>query len=392
LRYAGFSVATPGKIPGSGLVYEAVSFAAGHLLPLGPDRHKKKMLWIQLRKLRGADSAARVAAAHVLAERGNRKAVEPLGVALEDRAWAERSAAAVALGKIGSGRAQPFLTAALADDPEVDVRCSAAWALGRIGGKAAIAPLAGALSDADDSVRRVAVEALTKIGTALALEGLTRALSDGHHDVRLAAVKGLGAIGGATTAADLLHALGDQEWSVRLAAAESVAKLEDSTAVPVLVAALRGERLAARIAAAEALGRIGDPRAAEALIESVPAGGELSECDLRVRRNVAKALGDIGKAAALPTLEALAADVYSAGIAVESMAKVMRWDAAGVESVDLQRLAELEDVQQVPWMIEEAVEESTGRVVVRQGRPWTVDATDLRALALAELRRREKDQ
>ena len=53
------------------------------------------MLWLHLRKLKGADGEARSRAAHALAERGNPKAVAPLGAALADRSWDERASAAI---------------------------------------------------------------------------------------------------------------------------------------------------------------------------------------------------------------------------------------------------------------------------------------------------------
>ena len=70
---------------------------------------------------------------------------------------------------------------------------------------------------------------------------------------------------------------------------------------------------------------------------------------------------------------------------------MLRWDAANAERSDLEVLAEVDDPHQVPWMIDEAEEVASGRVVVREGKAWSVDATDLRALALAEMRRRDKD-
>ncbi len=355
------------------------------------------MIWIHLRRLKGDDGGVRARAAHALAEGGSRKAVEPLGEALGDLSWAERSAAAMALGKLGNGRAIPFLSAALcADpDPDVDVRCGAAWALGRIGSEAVFEALTAALDDDDETVRRAAAEALTKVGTLAALEGLTRALRDPHHDVRLAAVRGLGEVGSGKIASDLLAALDDSEWSVRCAAAESLSKLGDSGALPALLEALANGSVAGRLAASEALGRIGDPRAIEplaALLEqtdSVAPGPDTP--DLRLRRNVAKALGDIGTASGLPGLRALSGDAHTAGAAIEALVKVLRWDAANAERSDLEVLAEIDDPNQVPWMIDEAEEAATGRVVVREGKAWSVDATGLRALALAEIRRRDKD-
>ncbi len=353
------------------------------------------MLWLHRRKLRSADGEARTRAAHALAEGGSARAVEPLGEALSDRGWDDRSAAAVALGKLANGRGVAFLTPALAEDPDVDVRCSCAWALGRIGGNAALEPLDAALADDDDSVRRVAVEALAKVGTAAVLESLVRALGDRHHDVRLAAVKGLGSVGSGSIAPQLLAALEDSEWSVRCAAAESLATLDDSTAVPALITALAAQSLAVKLASAEALGRIGDPRAADHLVEAL--GGleglnGVAGCDLRLRRNVAKALGDIGKAAAVPALLVLATDRYTAGVAIEALGKVLRWDAAAVDQPRLRALSELSDARQAPWMIDEAEEVASGRVTVREGKDWPVDAAALRQQALAQLRRCEKDR
>jgi HEAT repeat protein len=153
--------------------------------------------------------------------------------------------------------------------------------------------------------------------------------------------------------------------------------------------------LTAKLAAAEALGRIGDPRAVEPLVASLGDLGELrgpDGCDLRLRRNVAKALGDIGKVAAIPALCVLRGDRFTAGAAIESLGKVLRWDAANAGADDLHTLAEIDDVQQAPWMIDEAREAASGDVMVREGRAWSVDSADLRAQALAELRRRENDR
>ena len=227
------------------------------------------------------------------------------------------------------------------------------------------------------------------------MASLVRALDDAHHDVRLAAVKGLGNIGSARTAPQLLAAVKDPEWSVRCAAAESLAKLDDSAAVPALADAMEQGSLTAKLAATEALGRIGDRRAVEPLVAALgDLGGlrGLQGCDLRLRRNVAKALGDIGKVVAIPALCALTGDRFTAGVAIDSLGKVLRWDAACADADHLHLLAEIDDVRQAPWMIDEAEEAASGRVMVREGRAWSVDSADLRAQALAELRRRENDR
>ena len=315
------------------------------------------MLWIQLRRLRAADGAARARAAHALAERGNAKAIEPLGAALADQSWPDRWAAAAALGKLANGRAIPHLQNALSQDAEVDVRCNAAWALGRIGGKTVVEPLAAALDDDDESARRAAAEALAEVRGAAAAEALAGALDDAHHDVRLAAVKGLSSIGNGRFAPRFLAALNDAEWSVRAAAA--------------------------------ALGRIGDPQAIDALRAVLESEGDLRNCDLRLRRNVAVALGDIGKAQGVVHLLKLSQDQYSAGVAVESLAKVVRLDAAQIPNDQLEALATLDDAEQIPWIIDEAEEAASGIANAGRRRAWRVDAADLRVLALAEVRRRD---
>ncbi len=351
------------------------------------------MLWLQLRKLKSEDGAVRTRAAHALAEGGNARAVEPLGHALADLGWDDRAAAAIALGKLANGRGVPFLVDALSADPDVDVRCSCAWALGRIGGRAIFDPLGAALEDEDEAVRRVATEAIAKVGTITALEGLGRAVADPHHDVRMAAVKGMGKLGSGRSAPQLLGALQDPEWSVRSAAAEALAKLDDSSAVPTLIDAVATGDLAAMLVATEALGNIGDPAAVETLVAAV-GGSEpqaLDDCDLRLRRNVAKALGDIGKATGLPALRRLLADRFSAGVALEAIVKVLRWDARAASEEDLQALAELVTAEQVPWMVDEIEEANTGRIIVREGKPWMVDGAEANAAALAELQRRRND-
>ncbi len=118
------------------------------------------------------------------------------------------------------------------------------------------------------------------------------------------------------------------------------------------------------------------------------AEGGLQNCDLRLRRNIAVALGDIGKAQGVAHLLKLSKDQHSAGVAVESLVKVVRCDAARIPPDQLEALATLDDVEQVPWMIDEAEEAASGTVNVGRGRPWRVDAAGLRVLALAEIRRR----
>ncbi len=346
------------------------------------------MLWLQKRKLKTGEGAARVQAAQKLGELGNSRAVGVLAEALGDPTWDDRWAAAVALGKIRNGRGVTALGRALESDEAVDVRCNAAWALGRIGGKAALGHLLAALDDQDSSVRRAAVEALAAVGKGDTVSGLVKALDDSDHDVRLTAVVALGEIGSGKAAQPLLDAMRDAEWSVRTAAAQAVAKVEDSSGLEALVGALATDHLPARIAAAESLGRIGDPRAIAPLAEMIAGTGGTPSSDLRLRRSCVKALGGIGKAAAAPQLLHMVQDRFTSGAAIESLSCIMRWDAANVGEDDVRYLATIDGVEQIPWVIDEAEEDEVDPAAVKSGRPWPVDTSELRQLASAELRAR----
>ena len=86
----------------------------------------------------------------------------------EDWAWVVRKAAAQVLGEIGDVRAVEPLIVALKNKHE-DLRKTAAEALGKIGDARAVEPLRVALKDEDRDVRKAAAKALGKIGDARAV-------------------------------------------------------------------------------------------------------------------------------------------------------------------------------------------------------------------------------
>ncbi len=134
------------------------------------------------RALRSRNELVRWSAAEALANLGTREALDCLKKAIDDQAWgvrravafglgkgvlpeeealpgliglakdphpAVRSAAARAMGRLGSPGAEPVLIALLGD-PDPQVRAEAALALGRVGGKEAIASLQGLLEDREE--------------------------------------------------------------------------------------------------------------------------------------------------------------------------------------------------------------------------------------------------
>jgi HEAT repeat protein len=191
-----------------------------------------------------------------------------LRVLREDVAWAPRSSAATALGRIGeAGPIIQALTSALAAS-DTNLRINAAVALGTIGpdSAAAIPALLTAIADmsaGQEGVRQQAAFALGRIGQATAevLQGLSRTIADPHRDPRRFAARALGDLGrGAETAVGtLIGALGDEDMFVRQDAAEALGKIGGPVAqiVPALVGQLSDEGWHVRLTAGQALGRIG---------------------------------------------------------------------------------------------------------------------------------------
>jgi HEAT repeat protein len=141
-----------------------------------------------------------------------------LGERLSNEDWDVRSAAAQALGALGTAaREQAPLLGELLSDEISEVRSAAAQALGALGPAARDqAPLlAERLSDEDSNVRDAAAQALGALGEAAQAQALlVERLSDEDSGVRAAAVQALGAMGEASKGqAPLLGGLlSDEDW------------------------------------------------------------------------------------------------------------------------------------------------------------------------------------
>lgn len=187
-----------------------------------------------------------------------------------------------ALGSLKAQAAIPALTKLL-NDPQWDVRMTAAWSLGLIGPAA---------------------------NTALpALEPL---FNDENREVRFAAISALGGIGPAAKAEMPLLAtsLRDQDGLVRCAAAAAVWGIDKDSqakmAMATLVELLEDKEQKVRHSAAQAIGRRGPEAeaAVAALVEMLNAKGTWDRFD------AIRALEEIGPQAkvAVPALTALATD------------------------------------------------------------------------------------
>lgn len=276
-----------------------------------------------------------------IVEREAREALKQIGnadvslliYALKDSDLRARRAAAQVLGDLKDARAVEPLTAAL-KDPDEDVRKSAAEALGKI--KVAevkllteVEPLIVALKDSDEDVRKSAIETLGKIGDARAVEPLIAALKDSSWGVRKAVAKVLGQIGDARAVESLVEALNDEIEYVRESAGKALQSLgwkpKDKTQQALLLVALEEWEKAAILGteaveplltvlryeegAANALGRIGDARAVEPLIAAFKNSHSPS-----LRIAAAKALVRIGDARAVELFaEVLEVSRFSGG-------------------------------------------------------------------------------
>lgn len=93
-----------------------------------------------------------------------------------DPSWWVRYAVAIALGKTKKAWAVPALARAAAEDAQWQVRMEAARALGEIGTESAVSALGASLSDIDDGVRGVAAMALGELDSERGLRLLRAAL------------------------------------------------------------------------------------------------------------------------------------------------------------------------------------------------------------------------
>ncbi len=228
--------------------------------------------------------------------------------ALGDADAAVREAAADALGKLGKDTLGTLIEALSHEHPGVRSAVARAVAqIARQSGRAGAATpaLIERLLDPDPNVRRIAAQALGQIKDAQAAPGLIERLWDEYPDVRRAAAWALGEIEDSQAASSLLQALGDSEVSVQEAAAEALGKLDNAAAlaeqgvITALLDVLAQGWEPVRRAAVRSLGSLGArigqrfPDAAEAILVSVTAA--LSDPDVDVRRQAARALGEISR-------------------------------------------------------------------------------------------------
>jgi len=284
-----------------------------------------------------------LSAIKMVGEIGDKRAVEPLSLILQDKDDNVRKAAADALGNIGDAEAIPVLSKALVESewcfirdnmPErtekekeekeeaiiiaqtekrSKFRGAIAEALGKIGDKSAIPSLQKEVAKVNDwRVQYCAINALANIGGAESAEVLIKAHALEYitaygnliewkpQDAKNALVKI-----GQPAVKPLIEALSNaKEYSSdeKDKMAAILGLIGDKSAVEALIqfllrSDLNGGYDHAKMTAAEALGTFKDPRAIEPLIKTY-----LIDTDARVRSWAIDALGEIGDTRAIDTL------------------------------------------------------------------------------------------
>jgi HEAT repeat protein len=192
----------------------------------------------------------------------------------------------------------------LCHDVDWAERRKAALALGRLYGKEAVAALQKGLKDPDDDVLQAVVITLTKIEVPSVVEDLLKPklLSSRNADVRWATVLALGKIGGARVIDPLVDMLDDQDWVVRNAAAVALVEAVHEMAreggeevVKRFIRLLSADDEQVHEAVATALSRMG--HVSRELLEE-----HLFSASPRVRRAVAKVMGELSEAEFVPAL------------------------------------------------------------------------------------------
>ncbi|MFX0095802.1 MAG: HEAT repeat domain-containing protein, partial [Candidatus Hodarchaeota archaeon] len=233
----------------------------------------------------------RRAIAWVLGDLKNKKAIKPLIKALTDERPEVKEAAAWSLGKLGSHRATKMLINTLKNKEEPQyVRGNAAEALGTIGDVRGLEPLLNALKDKNDWVRQASARGLGRLGDPRAVDSLIENLKNRNYLTREACAWSLGRLGCVRAVKPLVKAMIDSNDSVRESATEAL-KTMGNLAIGPLSQILRGQNgsIHDKTSAARVLGEIGGEKVIEPLLEG------LSTSIPQVRMTCSVALAKLGK-------------------------------------------------------------------------------------------------
>ncbi len=173
-------------------------------------------------------------AAHMLGERKDSTALEPLFQALESNRIEVRREAAAALGQFANERAVPWLLTALKDSSPA-VRSRAACSLAELGAQKALTPIKEQLNDPSRQAAGFAVQALGKLMGDKACDLLNTVVHDHTSGfVRCEALAVLAGLNHELALTCALKCLNDPKKEVIISACKILSKLNDLEAAPQL--------------------------------------------------------------------------------------------------------------------------------------------------------------
>lgn len=180
-----------------------------------------------------------------------------------------RAQAASALGGADDELRDDAISALITalDDPDVDVRASAAMSLGSLGDARSARALVLCLDDGAMTVRQCAAIALGRIGSAESFDELADRLAKGPPDVRFQAATSLVEIDPVKAAPHLRRALDDEDGEVVGAAALALGSIDDGESIELIARKLDHPARRTRFDLAYALADLGDGRGMDILGE-----------------------------------------------------------------------------------------------------------------------------
>lgn len=190
---------------------------------------------------------------------------------------------------------------ALLDDPQPDIRRTAALSLGKISDPQGMSALVSSLSDPDEEVRQWSAWALGNIADSLnqeALIALVQHIADPSDSVRQAVVL---ALRQTTISEEVMHVLAEaytiSTHATQLTIIQALAQFEFPFSYALFIQALESSDPVIRQAAISGLGELGDPRGLLVMRTHL-----LQDSHTGVRSEAAFRLGKLGGPADLPAL------------------------------------------------------------------------------------------
>ncbi len=209
------------------------------------------------------DAQKRHMAAEVLGE-GDERVIYPLIRALKDDNPGVQDAAMRSLIRIGGEVTAYMIIPLLRDEPLL--RNTALIILKEIG-EVTVPLLKPLLKDKDYDIRKFALDLISEIKKCDYPEEIKRLLKeDPNPNVRASAAKVIGLLQYKEAVSSLLDALNDEEW-VCFSALESLSMFKDDSTINSIIALLNNSSESIRYAAIDTLGKIGFPEAGKALLE-----------------------------------------------------------------------------------------------------------------------------